>query len=455
MTPRLHRLLVLLALLLPIACGGGGSSGSGGGAASLALHVDTAAGSSDLISARITAVVLEASDGSLGSNLLPAATTVTLVDPTGASAGLALRTPTATAAVAVHLLVEGGVASVRRADGSNGIVTLPGSDLRLAFASATVVLPTTLLGLSHNGVPSLTARAGGGFDWTPDLRVAAVADVVLSVADAEVMSVDRANGRMIVTLGGFQDLSFELSVPSTAHLVGEDGGGRGRDDFLAECSSGSQVSFDGISHSSREVECHSLHHHGAEHGELELIGRITALDAGTSHFTLDVQAARRRGVLVDFATGPIDVDASSAAIHLSRHSVQTAVGFGDLSVGALVEVEGSDPSGGAMTARSISLEDDQQHHQQGETEGEVVGVDVGAGTISVGPRGNDPLLLGGAAVTGITVTVDAATSILRRNGSSLTAITLGDILARDRIAVRGEITAPQELHASWVRVESR
>lgn len=441
-----------LSVLVLAACGGG-SGGSGGGApAAFELHVDTAAGSTSFVSARVAALVWEAPGGALSPNVLPTPVELPLVDPAGESAGLALRSAPPLGTVALHLVLQGG-ATAQQSNGSNLPVTLPGADLRIALESPWTGAATALA-LGHDAVPNLVV-SGAGLAWTPALSARAVEQLAVNVADGVVASLDPAAGALVVMLPGYQDLAFDLAVPASAQLTGLDGQPRTREAFLAECTVGSTLAFSALRSSARGIEASSMHHRGRSRGELHLLGRIRTLDAGTSSFVLDVQGQRNASIwgAPDFAA--VTVDAASAVIYTSHRSVRTSANFTDLVVGMLVKVEGSRPVADRMTAREVEIEDEPGSHRPGEIEGQVDSVDLGTDTITVVQRGDDPLLIGGVRVTSATVTVTASTLLQRKTDSGTVNTTLDTLTSVDRIWIRGEITGPSTVRAQWVRVEAR
>lgn len=444
-------LLLFAALLIPACKGGSGSGGSQG--ASFALHIETAAGVTDLLGARIAGVVFETAGGALSANLLSAPVDVVLADPSGESRGLALSGSPPAGSLAVHLVVQGGAFALR-ANGTSVPVALPSADLRIPIEGTWTAGSTAALSIAHASAPVLTSTANG-LAWTPALVARVASQLAILSSNAVVASANAAAGTLVVMLPGYQDLSFDVLVPSTSRLVGSDGGGRSRDDFFRECGAGSTVSFEGLRHSSRGVESNSMHHRGRSRGELHLLGRIASLDAPTSSFVLDVQGMRSSTGWGQAPFTAVTVDAATAVIYTSHRSVRTSATFGDLLVGMLVKVEGGQPQSGRMIAREVEIEDDHGQHRPGELEGQVASVDIGARTIAVVQRGDDPLLVGGVRVTSATIEVTPSTLLERKTNSGTETTTLSAITNADRIWVRGEVTGTNSVRAQWVRVEAR
>lgn len=450
---RFRASFVLLSAAVALSACKGGSGSGGPPSASFALHIETAAGVTDVLAARIAAVVFETAGGVQSANLLSAPADVVLADPTGESSGLALSGPPPTGSLAVHLVVQGGAFALR-ANGTNAPVALPSADLRIPIEGTWTAGSSAALSIAHSAAPVLTSGASG-LAWTPALVARVAGQLAILSSNALVASANAAAGTMVVMLPGYQDLSFDVLVPSTSRLLGDDGGGRSRDDFFRECGAGSTVSFEGLRHSSRGLESSSMHHRGRSRGELHLLGRIQSLDASTSSFVLDVQGVRTRTGWGASTFSTVTVDAATAVIYTSHRSVRTNATFGDLTVGMLVKVEGGQPHSSRMTAREVEIEDDHGQHLPGELEGQVASVDLGASTIAVVQRGDDPLLVGGVRVTNATITVTASTLLQRKTNSGTETTTLSTITAADRIWVRGEVTGPTSVRAQWVRVEAR
>jgi hypothetical protein len=90
-----------------------------------------------------------------------------------------------------------------------------------------------------------------------------------------------------------------------------------------------------------------------------------------------------------------------------------------------------------------------------ESEGLVGSVDLLNRTITVVPRHDDPLIVGGQSVASAVVTLQDHTILFRkaRSGGVRTVIQLAEVVpASDRICIRGVPTAPGSLTADWIRV---
>lgn len=440
-----HVLLVLFA-----ACGGG--SGGGGGSTAFALHFDTAAGQPNLVSTRVLGVSFEGPTGTLTGSALAAETEITLLDPAGESRGLVLSAAPPSGTVALRLLVVDPAVAIA-ADGSQVAVSLGGTDLRIPLAAAWAGGDAGLL-VAHQGVPIFGTTATG-WSWSPGFRAAAASTLGLRVSDAVVVAVDAARATILARLPGHGDLTVDIAIQSDALLTGASGAPTTRAAFLAELSTGSVLACDASRSSSRSFEGRSLHHRGRSRGELHLLGRIASIDSPTQSFSLEVQSQRNDRTWVASSLGTITVDASGAVFYESHRSVQTALTFGDLTVGALVEVEGGPVQNGTMIAREVELEDDSSTSQQGESEGRVQSVDLVLRTITVVPRGDDPLLVGGVAVTSATIEVGNDVPIDRKTDSGTVGTTLDTLTSSDRIWVRGSVTGPTTIVARWIRVEAR
>jgi hypothetical protein len=110
-----------------------------------------------------------------------------------------------------------------------------------------------------------------------------------------------------------------------------------------------------------------------------------------------------------------------------------------------------------VIAREIELESRDGAPQFPETEGMVSAVDIAAGTITIVPRHNDPLVVGGQQVTSATAHLASSALLFRkaRSGGGRQQISLpGIVIGQDRIWVRGAVTGPGQIEAEWVRVRT-
>ena len=82
----------------------------------------------------------------------------------------------------------------------------------------------------------------------------------------------------------------------------------------------------------------------------------------------------------------------------------------------------------------------------------MVAVDLPTSALTIGPRGDDPLLVGGRSVPSALVVVDATTVLYRDGDSGNQTIGLADVRTTDRIWVRGTVRSDGTVDARTVRV---
>lgn len=450
---------LLLPFLLLVACGGGGGgTGNASGTPSPSplgsVHVvlDTATGSDALVQFQVAAAFLERGDGSSTGNLLPAAAMVTFADPTGEASGLVLRAAPTGDYANLHLVLAPGSGMLLRSDGSSAAVAGP-ADLVVPIFDGLQhdANRRSWLEVAHLGAPPaagswqprLQARADGGARTLAALRVAASSPTAVTAlwtpaADGPLAVEFAANCRFLdddgATLGGAA--AFVAGLGSTDDLTVQ---GRLFRDGTFAC--------DQVQRQNRN-------------DQPRLLGRITAIDPANQTFWLDVFAEVRRGERRLLATSrPTAVQAATARIH--RHGERLPAAFGDLAVGQVAKVEWRSSStlpNNLQQVVAVEIEfagPGQWAPLQPEWEGRVLAVDAQAGTITVVPRGNDPIVVQGQSVAQATVEVDATTYLERRQrqGGARTRIELGAIVAgSDRIWWRGSVGNAGAIEATWVRV---
>ncbi|MBZ0153388.1 MAG: hypothetical protein K8J09_17825, partial [Planctomycetes bacterium] len=192
-----------------------------------------------------------------------------------------------------------------------------------------------------------------------------------------------------------------------------------------------------------------------------LLGRITELRPLETSFVFEVQAELRRNGERRLLDPRVEVLVRAAGARLHRSGGHVVMAFADLLVGDFAKVEFTQrtPVPGdrdEVLAREIEVPGAALMPSP-EWQGFVTAVDVGAGTIMVGPWHDDPIVIEGVVVTSVVVSVGAETTIERKaqGGGGRTPIGLGDVLAGgDRIWWRGEVTGPQAVAARWVRVRA-
>ncbi len=460
--PDLRRLAVFLApllTLLAVGCGSSSSSGPnpGGPAAGPALFVDTGAGTDTTLRLQVLAIVAAAADGSTSSDLLGGARTLTVADPRGQSVGLTLAAPPAgTPWSHLQMLLDGGAHRAVRADGSSVALRLPSTSLALPLVGG---LPTNgdgrLLELRHATPPSLTAAMDGSLDAVLDLHLEARSDLAVQGLVARVAQVDLAGQTLLATLPDVGDRAVRLQFSGDSRLFDDSGNQLDVTSFLRGCDDSSELRVDGLQSGDDRFHCRSgERQQRGRGGEPKFTGRVADLDQGAHSFTLQAFARRGEdGRDVPFR-GDLQVDGSNAVVRRSLGGgAHAAASFADLANGLLVEVEGLLDAGGTMlTAREIDLEDEDGSGASGEIEGAVVAVDLPTSALTIGPRGDDPLLVGGRSVPSALVVVDAATVLYRDGDSGNQHLGLADVRTTDRIWIRGTVRGDGTVDARTVRV---
>ncbi len=450
---------LLLPFVLLAACGGGGgNSGSASGAplpnplGSVHVVLDTATGSDALVQFQVAAAFLERGDGSTTGNLLPAATMVTLADPIGEAAGLVLRAAPTGAYANLHLVLAPGSGTLLRSDGSTAAIAAPADLVVPIFdglqhdGSRRSWLEVAHLGAPPNAgtwQPRLQARADGGSRTLAALRVAA------STASAVTA---------IWTPAADGPLGVEFAA--NCRFLDDDGAALGgAAAFLTGLGASDDLVVAGRLFRDGTFACDQVQRQ-SRNDQPRLLGRITAIDPLQRTFWLDVFAEVRRGERRLLATArPTAVAAATARLH--RHGERLPAAFGDLAVGQVAKVEWRSSSTlpnnlPQVVATEIEFAGPGTWAPlQPEWEGRVLAVDTQLGTITVVPRGNDPIVVQGQNVAQATVTVDANTYLERRQrqGGARSRIALDAIVAGgDRIWWRGTVDQTGSIQATWVRV---
>jgi hypothetical protein len=456
----LLRFLPLVPLFLFAGCGssGGGSAGSGAGgtpaptAGSVLVVIDTATGSEALVQFQIDAAALEYDDGSTTPNLLANPHMVTLADPSGEADGLVLQSAPNGSFAALRLLLVPASGASLQADGT----ILPASstvDLRVPITDGLThdSLATSSLLIGHNGTPP---PAGAGAVWSPQLSARAVGSgVELGYLGVAVVQSPAVTTRC----GALDDSALRVEFAANCSYTSDDGSVHaGRDDFLASLGDDSLHARGELRRDGSLLATHV--HRGGRNDNPRLIGRITALEPATGTFVMDVLAETRRGRRTILTTPfAVRIDASNA--QLRRPDSRVSLTFAELQVGNLAKVQWTSRSTvpgdlERIVAREVEVASSAVGMQP-EWEGRVQSVDLGANTITVVPRNNDPIFVQGVSVASVQLTVAAGTFLQRRerHGGGRTVITLADIVpGSDRIWWRGTATGPASIDANWVRV---
>ena len=459
------RLVPLLLCLLPACGGGGGGSGSGSATpnpssiGSVHVVVDPSTGTDSLVQFQVAAAVLERGDGSTTGNLLRAPQMLTLADPTGERAGLTLTAAPTGSYTNLHLMLAPGSGMLLRGDGSTAPISGP----------VDVIVPImdglghdargrTWIEIGHSGDAPPAGR-GVALAWNPSL-VGRASGSQAEFGGLQVAAVGAAGVTTLWTVGDDGPLQVEFSA--ACQFRAEDGSAMGdRSQFVSGLDGSSELRVRGRLSRDGRLEGDVVQRSRSTRGNnnARLIGRITELRPLGESFWMDVYAEARRGSH-QFLSTPRRalVFAQGARIHRSN-TRQTLV-FGDLQVGQLAKVEWTRRTLLAngdeeVTADEIEITSGNGSPMRPEWEGRVQSVDLVLGTITVVPRGNDPIVVGGQSVSQVTVHTDGNTYFERRErqGPGRAQIQLGDIVAgSDRIWWRGTVTGPTDIDASWVRV---
>lgn len=455
--------LPLSLFLLSLAACGGGSSSAGGATVdttgSVYVAIDTAAGTDALVQFQVGAAQLERADGTRTDNLLAASAMVTLASPTGELDGLSLRHVPSGEYANLHLILVPGSGFARYADGSEANVQSP-VDVAVPIAERLShdANGRSFLSIGHNGA-SLPAGGSSSVVWTPDL--AGRSDGAPQSVDS--LKVLLVQGQTVTaTWSRADDAPIEVSFAAGCELFDDNSPGNSQvgssGEFTQGLSGSDDLVVEGELHRNGTLVAHRAHRrHGGD--DPRLIGRIVELRPATQSFVFDVQAeVHHHGMQPQSGAVQVLVQASQA--ELQTHGTHQPLQFGDLQTGQLAKVEFTSRtqvpgSLDEVVAREVEVGSSSGSPLQPEWEGAVQSVDVVGGTITVVPRGNDPIVIGGVTVTSATVAVGAGTSLVRRGsqGASDTAIGLGDIVAgQDRIWWRGTVSGPSTVDATWVRV---
>lgn len=461
----MHRSLHLaILLLLPLcACSGGGAAADAAGTAG-AIHVvfDTATGSDALVQYQIAAAVLERADGTPTANLLPAPVLVTLADPSGAIDGLALRAVPGGDYLALHLLLVPGSGLALYPEGATAAVTTaPDLIVPLPEPLQHDASGTSWLAVAHQGSAPPAVRPGRGtIDWQPVLQ-ARSAGSPQALDGLRITAVAGQDLLAVLDASGAGRLRVEFDAGCVYH--GENGQQlSGLAEFLTGALPDACIDVTGRLQRDGSIVVQLARHCRSDTRGPRLIGRITALEPATTSFLMDVLATARGGERVVLPTPErVRVEAATALVTYSH--TRRILRFRDLAVGNLAKVRWSQRSASGsgfdkVVASEIEITGGAAcAPMQPEWQGRVEAVDAAGSSITVVPRGNDPIVIGGVAVASVEIRVDAAAILERRarNGPGRSAIGLEDIVAGvDRIWWRGSVTGPAETTAYWIRVRA-
>ncbi|MCA8964181.1 MAG: hypothetical protein H6838_00425 [Planctomycetes bacterium] len=460
----LPRLVPLLLCLLPACSGGGGSAGGNAAASpspigSVHVVVDPATGSDKLVQFQVAAAALERGDGSTTGNLLRSPQMLTLADPSGELAGLTLTTAPTGTYTNLHLMLAPGSGMMLRGDGSSAPVNGP-VDLIVPIMDGLAhdASGRTWVALGHRG-EAPPANGGVGVQWNPSL-IGRASGSEGEFHGLRVAAVDAAGVTTLWTLG--DDGPLQVGFSATCQFRAEDGNAiADRNQFMSGLDDSCELRVRGRLSRDGRVEGDVVERSSSSRGNnnARLIGRITELRPLAESFWMDVYAEARRGSHQILST-PRRALVSAQGARIHRSNSRDVLVFGDLNVGQLAKVEWTTRTllgngDEEVTADEIEVTSGNGAPMRPEWEGRVQSVDLVLGTITVVPRGNDPIVVRGQSVNQVTVQTDANTYFERRQrqGPGRAAIQLDDIVAgSDRIWWRGTVTGPTDIDAVWVRV---
>lgn len=450
-------------LLLFTACGGGGGGTANGTAnttpGSVHVAVDTATGTGGTVQFLVGGAALRRGDGSLTEDMLATPGVVTFTDPSGELAYLKLRNVPSGDYDALHLMLMPGTGRQlteagqhRSVDGSLSLDIPIRDHLQHDAAGNSWIVVGHDVGETVQGsgsswtfAPTMSARVDGSHHTVAGLR-----------------TVLRADDRLWVSQPGADDGVLELEFAADCSWSDDQShtfGSRG--EFVASLGSDDDVHVEAEVHRGGRLVAHRAHR-GGGNDNVRLLGRILALDAATTSFTLRVQAEVRHGEhrLLESA---VDVRVLAANARLEQDDSHATLAFSALAVGNLAKVKWTTrtPVAGQLddvVAREVEITAGAGAPLQPEWEGRVQAVDLVANTITVERRGDDVIVIGGVSVPQATLTMSATTRLFRQasGGGGESAIGLAAVVpSQDRIWWRGNVTGPAAVAATWVRVRQQ
>ncbi len=460
----LPHLVPLLLCLLP-ACGGGGGGSAAGSATgtpsplgSVHIVIDTATGTDAMVQFQVAAAALERGDGSTTGNLLRTPQMLTLADPSGEFAGLTLTAAPTGTYTNLHLMLAPGSGVMLRGDGSTAPVTGPVMlDVPIMDGLAHDASSRTWVEIGHGG-DAPPANGTGVANWTPTLTGRASGSNG-EFGGLQVAAVNAAGVTTLWTVG--DDGPLQIGFSAACQFRAEDGSSIGdRSQFVSGLDGSCELRVRGRLSRDGRVEGDVVTRSSSRrsNNNARLIGRITELRPQGQSFWMDVYAEARRGNH-QFLSTPRRALVLAQGARIHRSHTRDVLQFGDLQVGQLAKVEWTARTllaGGAeeVTADEIEITSGNTPMSP-EWEGAVQSVDLQLGTITVVPRGNDPIIVRGQAQSQVTVHTDNNTYIERRQrqGGARNQIQLDAIVpGSDRIWWRGTVTGPTDIDARWVRV---
>ena len=455
-------LLGILGLVVT-ACSGGSGGGASGGVTSgknLDLLLDTAAESDARITGRLAVVALETVDGKLSPNLVDEGTEITLADPFGELAGLALRDAPAGVYVAVNLLFFDEFVTALLADGNQVAVKLSRRDFRVPFAKpfALTAGPQSWFTLRHDG-PIVFEQVGSGLLWTPKwLAEPAEAELVRGV-EVRVVKIDARSFRVDAELVGLGGLLANLDF-SRAETLLRDDRELTRELFFAALKSGESLRIDGWLESWRSIRVIAARvDSDADHGQKsEVRGEIVEVRPRDMAFVLRVIE-----IVKDRAGLPVSrplrlvvvVDAKTAIQWVPRHGRHPGhLPYPALQVGMLVDVEWFGPARDlTVTAKKIDIHAEKGQDTCRVVEGEVQSIDLVRKEFVLAAHGHGSFRLGGGSYATLRVTVDAGTVIVQKDRGEMRVVGLDALKVGARVHASVDLEGAGSARGCFVRID--
>jgi hypothetical protein len=449
----MHRFsfLLLAVLALLIGCSGGGNSAGGTANNDLFLAIDTSAGTTTELRARVEGVFLEVASGQLTGNLLRGSQVVSLTHPLGEASGLRLAPPPVATYVAVHLLfLPGGLEAI----GENGVterVQGP-TQVRVAFDAPVALGPGRggWLALAHDGAIQLTRR-GAVLDWNPRL-VAGTDKHFVHMARGQVVKIDRDALAADVMLTSLRDVAVHVRFADATSL-----GRRSSDEnltpkeFVDGLRIGSKLLISGVLNDDRSINAVAAFDLGHEDDDdddehkgpkSEARGAIVELLPADKSFRFRIQEVRKGGTdLPKDRPLTITVRVDDAKIKwVPRHARHKGhLPFDALKVGMCVEVEWFGPAkDGAVKAHKIDIRSEGEtppaHH---ELKGRITEIVAATRTLLLSPAAKDYFELGDERIVTLPVHVPANATVIDARGSTPRTVGFEAFAAEQNVFVRG------------------
>lgn len=433
--------------------GSGGSSGESRSGMPSTLLIDTGTTNGESMRGTLEVVTLETGSGAMTPNLLTEPRTVTLSDPTGRVVGVPLAAIPTGSFIAVHLLFAADSLRARRSNGTEVAVAQSRRDLKIWFEDLAWSGSSWLM-LRHRSDSSLQEDTSGKLRWLPSMSARPASTLPLRDCEVEIAQLDDSTQRALGFLIRTAEMPVTLSFDPDCKLL-RDASLYSKDDFWQGLGVGSRLHCDGVLDDRGGLRISSADDRGkrsSTRSENEVLARILSIDAAGRSLRAQVLQLRYGTSSLPRSPMPVvDVLAGNARIHRSglRH---VPLDFSALRANQLVEIEWYGSAYTPIVAHEIEIEDEVGGHVGPEIEGAIASVDTDAASLTVIPRKDDPLVVGGRAVSSALIRVTPSTSIVRKTDDGRVAIELAAITTSDRVWVRGRVVAQGVVEASWIRV---